>query len=667
MIKKFFKQNIIQLKVIFVFLVMATLVCGFFYPLLPSILNYPPDTYGNKFQWELENTNYALQYIEISSAIILLYATIVFSKLSFLYKLDDALKNNDAKALNFIRDKLFSIPNNLFIMQIVIPSFGVPILYYVSTHLLGITTLKIFIIYSSFITLIATFSATYVRKLFKQILHRIDTPISTFKYRTPITFRLYYQIIPSLIVALLITSLIGYSSIIRETAETSFELYSTKLSNMLITHLTDTEDNLFKALKTLTFVSKDKDNAFVIKPNGLYYNSNNEVVTYSKFWVKYIDEFAMKDNSIVYDYYGVDTRGVIKTITINDQTYVIGIQYDLASISSLAYFGLSFALLLSLIIFALSLFSKSLSSDVSTVSSGLSDIADKNNVSAFQKLPVTSNDEIGDLVIAFNKIQDLTKENILEIKNNQQTLMEKERLASLGQLIGGIAHNMKTPIMSISGAAEGLTELVSEYIASLNNPSVTPEDYKEIAMDMLSWIAKIKTHASYMSDIISTVKGQATNLNTTEYEPFTIYDLVKKVDILIKHELKKASITTNTNFQVEPSLTLHGDVNSLIQVINNLITNAIQSYNSIPGGIIDFTIYQEGPNINFSIKDSGCGMSKEVQNKLFKEMITTKGKLGSGLGLYLSYSTIRGNFGGTITFTSELGVGTTFIVSIPIR
>jgi signal transduction histidine kinase len=666
MLKKFFKRNSIQLKIMFVFLIMAAFVCGFFYPLMPTILNYPPNTYGNQFQWELENTNYALQFVEILTAIFILYAVIVFSKLSFLYKLDDALKNNDSKTLNFIRENLFSVPNELLILQIVIPSFGVPILYSVSTHLIGITTLKVFILYSSFITITAMFSVTYVRNLFKEILRKIDTPISTFKYRTPITYRLYYQIIPSFIVALFIISLIGYSSIIRETASTSFELYSTKINDMLITNEINSEETLFKALNTLTFVTPDRDSVFVIKPNGSYYDSKNNILRYSNFWVKYINEFAKKDNSIVYDYYGVDTRGVIKNIMINNQEYIIGIQYDLSSRSSILYFGISITLLMSLNIFALSLFSKSLSNDVSTVSSGLSDIAD-GNIDAFQKLPVTSNDEIGDLVIAFNKIQELTKNNIEEIKSNEQMLMEKERLASLGQLIGGIAHNMKSPIMSIAGAAEGLTELVSEYIASIGNPSVTGEDNKEIAMDMLSWITKIKSHTSYMSDIISTVKGQAANLNTSEYDSFTIFDLTKKVDILIKHELKKASITLNIDTQVDPGLTLHGDINSLIQVLNNLIANAIQSYNSVPGGIIDFIIFQNDKNITFRVKDNGSGMSSEVQNKLFKEMITTKGKLGSGLGLYLSYSTIRGNFGGTITFTSELGVGTTFDVTIPIR
>ncbi len=91
------------------------------------------------------------------------------------------------------------------------------------------------------------------------------------------------------------------------------------------------------------------------------------------------------------------------------------------------------------------------------------------------------------------------------ISDNQETLMEKERLASLGQLIGGIAHNLKTPIMSISGAAEGLTDLIKEYETSIGDPEVTIEDHHEIAKDMTTWIAKIKTHTEYMSDVIGVV------------------------------------------------------------------------------------------------------------------------------------------------------------------
>ena len=100
--------------------------------------------------------------------------------------------------------------------------------------------------------------------------------------------------------------------------------------------------------------------------------------------------------------------------------------------------------------------------------------------------------------------------------------MENERLASLGQLIGGIAHNLKTPIMSISGAAEGLNDLIKEYDASIDDPEVTPADHHDIAKDMFTWTDKIKTHTEYMSDVITAVKGQAVTLSADEQMAFTV-------------------------------------------------------------------------------------------------------------------------------------------------
>ena len=228
-------------------------------------------------------------------------------------------------------------------------------------------------------------------------------------------------------------------------------------------------------------------------------------------------------------------------------------------------------------------------------------------------------------------------------------LLEKERLASLGQMIGGIAHNMKTPIMSVAGAAEGLTELVGEYVASIDNPTVTHEDHKEIAKDMLEWITKIKTHTSYMSDIITAVKGQASQLAGSELSTFTLYDLVKKSDILVKHELKHSLVTLETKFECDPAITLKGDINTLIQVLVNLISNASQSYNGTPNQKVKLVVDADEKNVYIYVIDSGCGMTKETQDKLFKEMVTTKGKNGTGIGLYMSYSTIKGNFGGDLT------------------
>lgn len=271
---------------------------------------------------------------------------------------------------------------------------------------------------------------------------------------------------------------------------------------------------------------------------------------------------------------------------------------------------------------------------------------------------------IGTLIIFKDTTQHML--DMQTIKNNQDMLLERERLASLGQLIGGIAHNLKTPIMSISGAAEGLTDLVKEYEASVGDPEVTVQDHHDIAKDMKDWIEKIHSYTEYMSDIITAVKGQAVTMSEEQAVLFTLDELVKRVNILMKHELKNALVELNVSMQVNEQTVLKGNINSLVQVINNMISNAIQAYDGKPDNKIDLILKKENNNIIISVKDYGCGLPDEVQKKLFKEMITTKGKNGTGLGLFMSYSTIRAHFNGNMTFETEQGKGTTFNIILPL-
>ena len=273
------------------------------------------------------------------------------------------------------------------------------------------------------------------------------------------------------------------------------------------------------------------------------------------------------------------------------------------------------------------------------------------------------------------------------LKQNQEMLIERERLATLGQMVGGIAHNLKTPIMSIAGAMEGLEDLIREYDESIDDPDVTKEDHHAIAKDMSNWVAKVNSYDSYMSDVITAVKGQAVNFNEVSNDKFTVGELLKTVNILMKHELKNALVTLNINCAVSESTTIKGNVNSLVQIVNNLISNAIQAYiepdeeqknnkenitekdnneDIAKRKIIDLNVTKEKRNIVISVRDYGCGIPPKVQEKLFKSMVTTKGHNGTGLGLFMSYSNIRGHFNGDLKFTSEVGKGTTFYIIIPI-
>ena len=97
-----------------------------------------------------------------------------------------------------------------------------------------------------------------------------------------------------------------------------------------------------------------------------------------------------------------------------------------------------------------------------------------------------------------------------------------------------------------------------------------------------------------------------------------------------------------------------------------MISNSIQAYNGKPEQEIDLIVEIRDNNLIISIKDYASGLPKKVQDKLFKEMITTKGKNGTGLGLYMSYSTIKAHFNGDIQFETEEGKGTTFYIVLPL-
>ena len=376
----------------------------------------------------------------------------------------------------------------------------------------------------------------------------------------------------------------------------------------------------------------------------------------------------MKNNYEVYDYYGTSGQGILYPVTLgNGQTYYLGAYYVIYSSETIFYIVsllVLFGILCALIIYA---FTHELSKNVREITTSLERIANSNEAISKHDLYITSVDEIGKLVEVYNTIQALTVEHVNEIHKNQNMLMERERLASLGQLIGGIAHNLKTPIMSISGAAEGLTDLIKEYDASIGDPEVNNQDHHDIAKDMDSWVEKIKEYTSYMSDIITAVKGQAVTLSETEDMSFDIEELLKRVNILMRHELKNAIVYLNVSMKTNENIIIHGDINSLVQVINNMVSNAIQAYEGKTEQNIDLIVDKQDNNLLISVRDYASGLPKKVKEKLFKEMITTKGKNGTGLGLYMSYSTIRAHFNGNILVDSEEGKGTIFTIVLPLQ
>lgn len=242
-------------------------------------------------------------------------------------------------------------------------------------------------------------------------------------------------------------------------------------------------------------------------------------------------------------------------------------------------------------------------------------------------------------------VKDL-KAALNELKETQLQLINSEKMASLGQLVAGVAHEINTPVASIKSNNSIISKLI---------PQIEQEDLK----DMLSQINSIDKEAiARISNIVVSLK-KFVRLDEAELQEANIN---KEIDLtldLISHE-------TKNRIEIEK---YYGDIppikcypNMLNQVFTNILVNACQAITE-KGKIIITTDYKDGDLI-VKIQDNGQGIPRENLNKIFTVGYTTKGVgVGTGLGLAISQKIID-KHRGKIQVNSEVGVGTEFIITI---
>ncbi len=657
-----FAEEHSSLSIILIYNISIILISLIFYYIIPIILNYAPGMVEQNYAEKWFGMSYLLQFI-IIIALALLFGTIFL--VNILKGIDEwkNIKNIDFQNIRRIRTKCLNLPYVIYIVQIVFPvTFVIILMLLLSWNKTPIfAILKLIIMVFSFFAMAAVITFIFAKKVFTAILLKTPSNNGLEGIRIGLRDKVFLQILPVFIVAILFTSLVGYSRLIDEKGNLIFTIYKEKLIETF--SQPGKTLSLFQIKQKLNeiHVNEIRGCSFIITPQGRIITSDGS--KFSKIFINYIYDLSPSHDGRISDLTG-ETQGTMVKIQMNSETWIVGFKYEVASNQAAVFILISFIILFVFCIFVISYFSNTITEDISLVVNNLTDIVKGAVVDLETKIPVTSNDEIGDLVVAFNKIQEREKQHIKDIEENQRVLLERERLATLGQMIGGIAHNIRSPIMSIAGGMEALKDLVKEYDESVDNVSVTKEDHHEIAKEMMEWLESMRPYCSFMSDLISAVREQAVQLNASTYTNFTLEELVKRIELLLKFELKRNNCTIETDVQADLDTTINGEVNNLVQVCNNLIINAIQAYDG-QGGRIEFKVSRQGTKIVFTIKDYGKGMPPEVKTRLLKEMITTKGKRGTGLGLFMSNLTIKGRFGGDLWFESEEGKGSTFYFSIP--
>lgn len=264
--------------------------------------------------------------------------------------------------------------------------------------------------------------------------------------------------------------------------------------------------------------------------------------------------------------------------------------------------------------------------------------------------PIKNTDRYNKSVGVLILIKDITqhKKDLKALEEKQEIIVKQAQLVSIGELAGGVAHDINTPISAIK---TGITML------KVTNDSRT-DDEKQIIDTMENCSDKI-------INIVNSMRNQIRNLGGNTDTIFKISNVINDIKCITYHEVKKYK--ADVEVEIEDDLSIKGDPAKFGQVMTNLVVNAAQAYKNTNGGKIKVVV-MKGPESMAIVKviDFAGGISEEIASNIFKTILTTKGIEGTGLGLYLAYSVIKGNFNGEINFDTEKGVGTTFYIKIPI-
>lgn len=249
----------------------------------------------------------------------------------------------------------------------------------------------------------------------------------------------------------------------------------------------------------------------------------------------------------------------------------------------------------------------------------------------------TGNEYIAYLIL----IRDITL-----AKRDMEIMTKNENLVILGELAGGVAHDINTPIAAIKSG-----------LLMLNDMAVT-DDQKMLLNNMNSCADKI-------TNLVNSLRNQIRNIGSDEQTNISITNIINDIKLIIHNELNKSKITLNID--VKEDIILLGNSTKLSQVITNIIMNAIQAYEGKPGEI-NISVYKSDKNeAIIRVEDRAGGIPESVRPYIFKNILTTKGISGTGFGLYLAYSVIKGAFGGKILFDTKTGEGTVFYIVIPLN
>jgi len=304
--------------------------------------------------------------------------------------------------------------------------------------------------------------------------------------------------------------------------------------------------------------------------------------------------------------------------------------------------------------------------------------------SEFRPLEIVSQDEIGSLTESFNsmigmiqtheleledKVNERTRElqsTIGELRETQSSLVEAEKMASLGQLVAGIAHEINTPLGVGVTAASSLQEETAQLTRQFNDKKLGKSALKDFLGRADAIGEMLETNLNRAAELIQNFKMVAADRSSSHKRTINVAEYINRIIDSLQPKLKKTS--HHLVVTIPPKLEVETFPGELAQVITNFTMNAIiHAFEGIDDGTITLSVSADNTSWDLEFQDNGRGVPEEDLKKIFEPFFTTKrGKGGTGLGLHIVFNIVRTKLMGNIVCESQVGHGTTFRLTFPL-
>ncbi|MDB5960026.1 MAG: hypothetical protein JWP59_1320 [Massilia sp.] len=261
---------------------------------------------------------------------------------------------------------------------------------------------------------------------------------------------------------------------------------------------------------------------------------------------------------------------------------------------------------------------------------------------------------------------------LITLKQAQANLITSEKLASLGALVAGIAHELNTPIGNSLLTATALADMVADFEKQYASGGIRRSALEAHLADTRTACGIMASSLGRAADLITSFKQVSVDQTSDQRRRFDLAEVVRDTVATYAAQLRRANCRVEVDVASSPRLILDSYPGGIGQVLSNLINNALlhafdssatggaSSHISISAGDID------GSHVMMRFKDDGIGMSEKTLHQIFDPFFTTKlGQGGSGLGMNIVYNVVTGMLGGTISIESTPGQGTSVTIMMP--